>query len=242
MKSHLRAVIFDLDNTCVETETPWFVAWREIFANHGHELDHSTWRGLMTNDIHPAQHLFAHHRVRTNRNFVENVRDRVMHDIRSRGLMPGVQELIDDCKTEGLVLAIATNGSRRWVSEVMSDQTKDLFDCFVTMDCVGAGNGKPKPLIHGTALDRLGVEPRQAVGIEDSQRGLDALKSVGVPALVVPSKTDPFVATRGVATADSLIGMTAAHLHQVNAHQVFKHQTNSGVSALAGRSAELVQS
>lgn len=215
-KSRLKVAIFDLDNTCVETETPWFYAWREIYSAHGFELGYDTWRHLMTNNRHPAQHLHDNHQVFLDRVLVERVRSEVMADIRERGLMPGVHDLLNECKEEGLQLAIATNGSRAWVSDVLMPHHRSMFDHVLTIDDVGRGNGKPKPDIHHLALQSVGVDPHEALGIEDSRRGVQALKHARIPAVLIPSQTDPGFVDNAVAMFSSMSEVTLDKLHQVS--------------------------
>ena len=39
----IRAVVFDFDGVILDTETPDFVSWREVFTGHGVELTLETW-------------------------------------------------------------------------------------------------------------------------------------------------------------------------------------------------------
>ena len=39
----LRAVIFDFDGTILDTESPEFQSWSEVYASHGHVLDLAAW-------------------------------------------------------------------------------------------------------------------------------------------------------------------------------------------------------
>jgi beta-phosphoglucomutase-like phosphatase (HAD superfamily) len=40
----VRALLFDFDGTLVDTETPVFEAWQEVYRRHGHVLALDEWR------------------------------------------------------------------------------------------------------------------------------------------------------------------------------------------------------
>ena len=41
------ALIFDFDGVILDTETPDFETWQEVFRDHGSELERSVWTGLI---------------------------------------------------------------------------------------------------------------------------------------------------------------------------------------------------
>ena len=43
----IRALILDFDGTIVDTETPTFRVWREIYGESGFELDLETWKAAL---------------------------------------------------------------------------------------------------------------------------------------------------------------------------------------------------
>ena len=51
--------------------------------------------------------------------------------------------------------------------------------------------GKPAPEIYLTAAERLGVDPKRCLGIEDSGNGLRALRAADMIAVAVPSPGFP---------------------------------------------------
>jgi beta-phosphoglucomutase-like phosphatase (HAD superfamily) len=55
-------------------------------------------------------------------------------------------------------------------------------------------HGKPHPQIYYEAARRLGVEPGECLGIEDSGNGLRALHAAGYYAIACPSPSFPLAA------------------------------------------------
>ncbi len=99
-------------------------------------------------------------------------------------LRPGARRLVDDLAERGVVLAVATTGSRGWVAGLLEQLLDGVdFATVVTGDEVGAR--KPDPEAFTVCLDRLGVAPGEAVVIEDSAEGLEAAAGAGLACVVV---------------------------------------------------------
>ena len=97
---------------------------------------------------------------------------------------PGVSELLDELEEAAVRLAVATTGSRKWVDPLLDRLFGlDRFETIVASD--EAPERKPDPMAHELALERLGLRPSAAPGLEDSANGLQAAKAAGVPCVVV---------------------------------------------------------
>ncbi len=102
----------------------------------------------------------------------------------------GVQEALQYLKDNGYRTAVATS-TRRESAMHHFQQTglKDYFDAFVCGDEVK--NGKPAPDIFLIAADKLGVNPKNCMVIEDSPNGLKAAFAAGVTPVMVPDLIAP---------------------------------------------------
>jgi HAD superfamily hydrolase (TIGR01509 family) len=97
---------------------------------------------------------------------------------------PGVGPFLDEVVACGLRLAVATTGSLAWVVPLLDGHFGgDRFEVVVGGDDVK--ETKPDPAAYLIALERLGLEPSQAVAVEDSVPGLGAARAAGVPCVVV---------------------------------------------------------
>ncbi|MGH9035114.1 MAG: HAD-IA family hydrolase [Acidimicrobiia bacterium] len=97
---------------------------------------------------------------------------------------PGVREFLDEVSAAGLRLAVATTGSLAWVEPLLERHFgRDRFEVVVGGDDVKAT--KPDPAAYLIALERLGLEARDTVAVEDSVPGLGAARAAGVPCVVV---------------------------------------------------------
>ena len=63
------------------------------------------------------------------------------------------------------------------------------FDTVVTGDMIQ--NGKPAPDIYLLAAERLGVDPADCIGVEDSLNGVRAVAAAGMRAVMIPDLIPP---------------------------------------------------
>jgi HAD superfamily hydrolase (TIGR01509 family) len=96
----------------------------------------------------------------------------------------GAGRLLDDLQRAGIAVAVATTGTRAWVT-ILLDRLfgPDRFEVVVTAD--EAPRRKPDPSAYLLALRRLGVDPGSAIAIEDSENGLVAAHAAGLPCVIV---------------------------------------------------------
>lgn len=94
----------------------------------------------------------------------------------------------------GFKLALVSNNDRRHFSLVAPDvatELESLFDAVVYSSDVGAE--KPDPRIYHHALDRLGVQAKEAHYLDDLARNVDAAMRLGMTGTVVTSTADVMV-------------------------------------------------
>jgi putative hydrolase of the HAD superfamily len=187
----IRAVIFDFDGLIVDTESTGYHTWREIFAEHGHELPVETYAQAVGTDFitgvyDPKRDL----EERTGRAFdweaVESARKARERELRQHlHLLPGVADRLQEADALGLRIAIASSSPRTWIDSWM-DQLglHDHFHHISTVD--DTGKVKPDPSLFLHAAEKLGVKPEEAVIFEDSLNGLRAALAAGIRCVVAP--------------------------------------------------------
>ncbi|HEX6591515.1 MAG TPA: HAD-IA family hydrolase [Moraxellaceae bacterium] len=93
-------------------------------------------------------------------------------------LFPGAQELLDELRSQGHLLAIATGKSRLGLDRVLG-QT-GLINFFDTTRCADETASKPDPLMLRQILTALTVFPGEAVMIGDTSFDLEMASRAGV--------------------------------------------------------------
>ena len=105
-------------------------------------------------------------------------------------LRPGVRELIQFAKLQGIKTAVATTTNLPNVDALCiacwGEPAGAVFDVIAAGD--EAPRKKPAPDIYTIALDRLGLGPDCCVAFEDSRNGLLAAKAAGLRVVITPSQ------------------------------------------------------
>jgi HAD superfamily hydrolase (TIGR01509 family) len=190
----IKALIFDFDGLILDTETPEFHVWQDIYREHGYEFPAEKWASIVGggghSDFDAAENLSL---LIEGRLDSASLRDRNSLEsgvlIASLEPLPGVMNYLNEAKRLGLKLAIASSSPRSWVdSHARRIGVFHFFDHVVTREDVGPGRTKPNPDLFLTALDRLGVPKEAAIVFEDSPNGVKAARRAGVFVVAVPNE------------------------------------------------------
>jgi HAD superfamily hydrolase (TIGR01509 family) len=204
----IRALVFDFDGLILDTEEPIYRSWLEVYAAHGEDLPFDLWVktvGSTTKAFHPQHHL----EERLGRPLPQEVLDRRIGRrtelILAEPLLPGVLELIEAARSQGLKLGVASSSERVWVNGHLNRLgVGDCFDCVRCRDDVE--HAKPEPDLYIAVLECLGVGAHEAVAIEDSPNGVTAAKRAGLFCVAVPNR---ITASLDISEADLVAGSLA---------------------------------
>jgi putative hydrolase of the HAD superfamily len=186
---HIRALIFDFDGLIVDSESPGYQAWSELYESNGCSLPFDKYSACIGTlggfDLHgylqeQSGRVFDAARLES------QCGARWRELMADQPLLPGVSTVVSAAKQRGLKLAVASSSTYDWVSENLRKfNLYDQFDAVCTRELVGAV--KPDPALYLLALDRLSVRADEAVAFEDSPNGIRAAKSAGLFCIAVPN-------------------------------------------------------
>lgn len=96
----------------------------------------------------------------------------------------GAREILEFLHRREIPIALATSSGGP-TTQLKLERTGllDYFQVVVTGDMVS--RGKPDPEIYLTACQKLGVEPAQAMAVEDSPNGIRSAHAAGIPTAMV---------------------------------------------------------
>ena len=220
--SRLRAVLFDMDGTLVETEQHWGEALFELAARLGGRMSDDARAATVGTSMRTAMGvLYADLGVvRTEaqlRADVAAVEDRVAALMAAAVVWrPGARELVTAVRAAGLATALVTTTGRSVAGIVLrairDDLGSDPFDVTICGDEVPAR--KPDPAPYRQAMTELGIGPAECVVIEDSQVGVASGLAAGAAVLGVPAlqAVDP---APGLTLREGLVGLGLPELAEV---------------------------
>jgi len=198
----MKALIFDVDGTLADTEDAHRKAFNDAFKAHGFAWvwDRVLYKKLLKvtggkhrirfflQEVYPEfldrddfDALIAElHKTKT-KYFIDGLKTGQVP------LRPGIEDLIQACRAQGLTIAIATTTTPVNVRTLLTvNLGADSLDWFA---CIGDGGTvpvlKPEPDVYTWVLEKLGLEPQEVLALEDSRNGLVACERAGVPCLVV---------------------------------------------------------
>jgi HAD superfamily hydrolase (TIGR01509 family) len=187
--SPVRALLFDFDGLIVDTETPAFRSWQEIYSELGHTLPLSRWAAAVgtLDGFDP----YADLQRLTGRALDGDVRERRRSRKRqltlSEPALPGVREYLAAAKRLGLRIGIVSSNSRAWIDEHLARLgLTDPWDTIRSADG-DAALAKPRPTLYLVALHDLAVRADEAIAFEDSPNGIRAAKLSHIFCVAVPN-------------------------------------------------------
>jgi HAD superfamily hydrolase (TIGR01509 family) len=186
----IKAIVFDFDGLIVDTEGPIFEVWQRIYREHRQELPRDRWLtiiGTASGTFDPVIDLGERLGVTLDKEEFDRLERLYYREATvAQRLLPGVNDYLRDAKRVGLKTAIASSSRRQWVIDHLARFDIDgHFDAIVCREDVV--RTKPDPALYLTAVNRLGVEPRDAIALEDSSNGLRAAKAAGLFCVAVPN-------------------------------------------------------
>ena len=199
----IQALIFDFDGLILDTETPEFTCWQNIYREHGFEFPLEMWARIIGRngiaDFDAAEHLSTLTQGKLDSASLR-LRNRLESDqmILAEKAMPGVLDYLRDAKKLGLKLAIASSSDIPWVhTHAKRIGVFDYFDQVVTAEDVGFGRTKPFPDLFLTALSHLKVPKEAAIIFEDSPNGVKAANRAGIFVVAVPNRVTSALSIQG---------------------------------------------
>jgi HAD superfamily hydrolase (TIGR01509 family) len=176
-----------MDGTLVDTEPYWMAAEVELVASFGGHWTHDDGLALVGSGLWNSAGILQSRGVTMDADDIVNwLTDRVQTMIDERGVpwRPGALELLAEIREHGIPTSVVTMSVRRMAEQIIARVPFDGFDLIVAGDDVT--NAKPHPEAYLKAAELLGVDPREAVAIEDSLTGLAAAVAAGTIAIGVP--------------------------------------------------------
>jgi HAD superfamily hydrolase (TIGR01509 family) len=202
--SELRALLFDVDGTLAETEEVHRVAFNTAFAEAGLDWVWSVdlYRELLavTGGKERIRHYLDNYRPDYVRpaNFDEFIaglhqaKTRIYTDTVAAGgvpLRPGVRRLLEQARTAGLRLGIATTTTPDNVTALLNASLAPEGEAWFEVIAAGSmvPKKKPAPDIYHFAMEQMGLGPEACLAFEDSENGLIAARAAGLKTLVTVS-------------------------------------------------------
>lgn len=187
MLEKIKAVIFDLDGTLMDSM--WM--WRDIDIEYLGQFGFTPPEGLEReiegmSFTETAEYFKRRFALPSSVEEIKSVwlemsQDKYTHEV---GLKPGAGAFLREIRARGLKTGIASSNSHALIRACLaSNGVLDCFDC-ITTSC-DVAKGKPAPDVYLSVASSLGVAPESCLVFEDVPMGILAGKNAGMKVCAV---------------------------------------------------------
>ena len=184
----IRAVIFDVDGTLVDSVDQHARAWQDVFAEFGHEIELPAIRSQIGKGGDQLLPVFLSQAEIDEKG--EAIQQRRADILKARYLptitaFPRVRDLLEKLRGLGMTIVLASSAKKDELQTYKKiAHIEDMIDVETTSD--DAERSKPHPDIFHAALKRLGdMVPEDIIVIGDSPYDAQAAKKAGLATIGV---------------------------------------------------------
>ena len=187
MIKNIKACIFDLDGTLVDSMWMWPEIDKEYLGRFGIEYDDNLKNEIDGISFHETAVYFKNKFGISDsiekicKDWEDMAYDKYKNEVKEKR---GCQKFLEQLKSKGIKMGIATSNKRSMVDVVLESLgMKNFFEVITTSDEVK--KGKPAPDVYLTTAKLLNVEPKHCLVFEDVVAGIIAGKSAGMKVCAV---------------------------------------------------------
>lgn len=188
MTEPIKAVIWDLDGTLINSVDHHWDAWRAVMAEERITL---TFEDFVA-DFGKRNDEILRGRIDPQMSDAEVARialskeEKYRQSIRAKGLvlLPGAQEWLTRLRAEGWQQALGTSAPRGNIDAVFDVlDIRKFFDAVMSSEQVKAG--KPEPDVFLAAAAAINAQPERCIVVEDAPAGTEAARRAGMKSIGV---------------------------------------------------------
>lgn len=185
--ARIRAVLFDIDGTLLDSNDAHAHAWLDSLRGHGHNVPFERVRskiGTGADKLLPAVVGISSDSIE-GRSITER-RAMILkaHYLPDVGPFHGARVLVDRLRSRGLICVAVSSATADDAQDLLrAAGVADLMDAVITSDDVD--RSKPDPDLLAVALEAVGVTASEALMIGDTLYDIEAGARAGVPVVAL---------------------------------------------------------
>lgn len=190
----MKTVIFDMDGLMIDSERISYKLLKQKVESMGFSCDLEFYKQLL--GVNEQRGIFLLKEYYGQNFAARAVLDQVHKELDEVLLYDGVPlkegllPLLAQLKEQGILCAVATSSSQKRVRAILSKA--NIIDFFTAVVCGDeVMHSKPAPDIFLKVLEKTESLPQEALVLEDSEAGIQAAFSAGIPVICVPDMKVP---------------------------------------------------
>ena len=182
----IKAAIFDVDGTLVDTEYYQWQGWVELLKPYDIKLSKEAYYNYAgkAGNIAEAE-IRRDFKLKDKPGVLLKKKEDLLIE-KTLKQMPYAKEAAEFFVNRKIKIAVAGGSTRDEITLKLKKTGLDIFPLIVSGTEVE--KGKPHPDVYLLTAKRLRVKPEECVVFEDTQYGLEAAKGAGMTCLAVPSE------------------------------------------------------
>ena len=181
----LRAVLFDMDGVLFDSMPYHAEAWNTVMTHHGLELSreeaylHEGRTGAATINI-VSQRERGKDATPEEIEEIYHTKTEIFNSYPKATRMEGSWELIQKIKGAGLTVMLVTGSGQHSLLERLNRNFPDTFRQELMVTAYDVKHGKPSPEPYLMALKKGGLQPNEAIVVENAPMGVKAGVAAGI--------------------------------------------------------------
>ncbi|WP_247040515.1 HAD family hydrolase [Arthrobacter rhizosphaerae] len=217
--SVLKAALWDMDGTIVDTEPYWIEAEYALVSAHGGQWSHEQALQLVGQSLVFSAGVLQEAGVQMpRRDIIDTLTAQVIGRVRDTvPWRPGARELLEQLYEADVRCALVTMSEGPLAREIVASLPRPYFEYVVTGDTVSRGKPDPEAYLKAIAFLQNNdpeLTADDCIALEDSQPGVAAAVASGAVTVAIPHITALAEDSRH-AIWDTLEGRSVADLEQL---------------------------
>ncbi|WP_348921479.1 beta-phosphoglucomutase [Enterococcus rotai] len=185
-----KGFVFDLDGVITDTAKFHYIAWKDLAKNLDITIDETfneTLKGISRMDSLDKILAYGNREndftLAEKEALAQTKNDeyvKLLADLSAEDLLPGVHDFLVQAKENNIPCAIASASKN---APMILEKLGVLAFFGHIVDPETLKKGKPDPEIFVKAAESINVEPKDAIGFEDAQAGIEGIKAAGMYAV-----------------------------------------------------------
>ena len=189
----IKAVIFDMDGTLIDSQPIWYQVSTDFFQKNGFPVTMDDMIKLTGSPVAKLVDyvLQAHgQKDKARAQLVTELMDYAVFEIlAAKPLLPNVKDVLAQLKQQGIKIAVASASPRNMLQGIVdSCGIAEYFDYLASAEELDYN--KPHPAVYLHAAQQLGVSVTECFAVEDSVLGMISGKAASMKTVVIPAQAE----------------------------------------------------